>query len=128
MPQMFAEFPHWQFYSYTKVRGKVRQFISGSLPDNYHITYSWNERASFDFVRDLLWDGVNTAVPFFDAATLRPTIPKFWNGETVIDGDKSDLRFLDPRGVIVGLSVKLPKLRKLANEQVSKSEGFFVGI
>jgi hypothetical protein len=33
-------------------------------------------------------------------------LPATWNGITVIDGDISDLRFLDPRGVIVGLRGK----------------------
>ena len=33
-------------------------------------------------------------------------LPETWNGRPVIDGDLSDLRFLDSRGVIVGLKAK----------------------
>ena len=33
-------------------------------------------------------------------------LPSHWQGIKVIDGDDSDLRFQDPRGVIVGLLEK----------------------
>ena len=33
-------------------------------------------------------------------------LPKTWQGKPVINGDESDLRFLDPKGVIVGLKAK----------------------
>jgi hypothetical protein len=35
-------------------------------------------------------------------------LPKEYNGKEVIDGDKHDLRFIDKRGVIVGLRAKGP--------------------
>ena len=44
---------------------------------------------------------MNMAVVFRDK-----NIPKKWQGFDVIDGDKDDLRFLDPRGVVVGLYAK----------------------
>jgi hypothetical protein len=128
MPQMFEAFPHWQFYGYTKVKSTVSAKIAGTLPQNYHITYSWSERATLDYVDYCLRNGINVAVPFYDAKTLRPTLPTSWHGWRVIDGDKSDLRFLDPKGVIVGLKVKLPKKRKLAIEKIKESKGFFVGV
>ena len=34
------------------------------------------------------------------------TLPKTWQGFDVINGDNDDLRFLDPKGVIVGLYAK----------------------
>ena len=44
--------------------------------------------------------GVNVAVVF------RKELPSTWNNVEVIDGDKTDLRFLDGRGKIVGLTAK----------------------
>jgi len=40
------------------------------------------------------------------AYVFKNSIPKKYNGLKVIDGDKHDLRFLDPKGVIVGLVAK----------------------
>ena len=37
---------------------------------------------------------------------FRNKLPKTFKGLPVIDGDKDDLRFLDPQGVIVGLIAK----------------------
>ena len=128
LPEMFEEFPHWQFYGYTKVKSYVSAAIQGKLPKNYHLTYSWSERARLDYVATLLDNGINVAVPFYDRNSLRPKIPMRWNGWNVIDGDVSDLRFNDPTGVIVGLSVKLPKNRIKAVNRIVKSEGFFVGV
>jgi len=127
-PQMFSEFPHWQFYSYTKVKRKVREYTEGKLPANYHVTYSWSERGRLDYIRGILAKGVNVAVPFYDKKTLKPTLPSEWKGFNVIDGDITDLRFLDPKGVIVGLKVKLPKRRTAAVRKINESKGFFVGV
>jgi hypothetical protein len=52
--------------------------------------------------------GVNVAVVFPSA-----DFPATWQGYQVIDGDVNDLRFRDPRGVIVGLKAK-GDARKLA--------------
>ena len=112
MPQLLDTFPHWNFYGYTKVKSKVTARINGKIP--VHQTYSWSERASLDYVRELVSNGINVAVPFYDAATMRGVIPSEWQGMKVINGDESDLRFLDRKGVIVGLSAKLPKSRAKA--------------
>lgn len=128
LPEMFEEFPHWQFYGYTKVKAYVSAYCHGDLPDNYHLTYSWSERSTLDYVGRILDLGMNVAVPFYDAKSLRPTIPAKWNGWDVINGDESDLRFNDPTGVIVGLGVKLPKNRKKAIARIERSWGFFVGV
>ena len=44
--------------------------------------------------------GINVAVVF------RSVLPKTWKGFEVIDGDKTDTRFLDKSGVVVGLTAK----------------------
>jgi hypothetical protein len=33
-------------------------------------------------------------------------MPEYYNGLPVFNGDESDLRFLDPKGVVVGLYAK----------------------
>jgi hypothetical protein len=128
VPQMFETFKHWTFYSYTKIKSKVSAAITGKLPENYHITYSWSERSNIAQVKKYLDHGVNVAVPFYDKQTLKPTIPQEWQGMPVINGDKSDLRFLDPKGVIVGLKTKLPKAKWKRYRIIKNSDGFFVGV
>jgi hypothetical protein len=127
-PQIFDTFSHWQFYGYTKLKSMVSAVVNGTLPPNYHITFSWSERCNTDYVAACLDSGINVAVPFYDRETFKPTIPMRWNGWNVINGDESDLRFNDPQGVIVGLGVKLPKNRKKAKARIESSNGFFVGV
>ena len=127
-PQMFEIFSHWNFYSYTKVKSKVSQAIAGTLPKNYHVTYSWSERAKIEDVRRYVAAGINVAVPFYDKDTLEPTIPTQWKGMEVINGDESDLRFLDKKGVIVGLKTKLPKSKVKRIKIIKESKGFFQGV
>jgi len=126
LPQMFEAFPHWNFYGYTKVKSKITAYLNGTNP--VHQTYSWSERASLDYVKLLVSEGVNVAVPFYSLETMRGIIPTEWQGMEVIDGDESDLRFLDKRGVIVGLKAKLPKSRAKAIQTLKDCDGFFVGV
>ena len=53
--------------------------------------------------------GQNVAVVFGGKPNVRPkdrVLPKTWRGRRVIDGDDSDLRFLDPKNIVVGLLAK----------------------
>ena len=92
-------FPLSQFYDYTKVIKRAYM----ELPANYHITLSYSE-ADMDYAdkvhQAVLDTGVNMAVVF------RDELPETFRGLRVIDGDKDDLRFLDPKGVVVGLIAK----------------------
>ena len=96
--EMAREFPEVQFYDYTK-HAKPWQRV---LP-NYHLTYSFNGH-NVPEALEALANGVNVAV-VFDTAKGKP-LPEQWNGYKVIDGDVSDLRFTDPKGVVVGLRAK----------------------
>ena len=92
-------FPSVPFYDYTKNPLRYAQFLSGKLPKNYRLVFSrseTNESQALEF----LSKGGNVSVVF------RKSLPKAWKGYRVIDGDKTDLRFLDPRGVVVGLVAK----------------------
>ena len=135
LPQLFATFPNWKFYGYTKLRSKITRYLNGSNP--MVPTFSWSERlksklvnhtSGDDYPSFLLENGINIAVVFYDRKTLAGRLPRKFLGRTVIDGDKHDLRFLDPRGVIVGLKPKLPKSKVKARQLVDSLNGFFVSI
>jgi len=87
--------PDVQFYDYTKIKNR----LSNKLPSNYHLTFSKSESNDSD-IKDLLTTAFNIAVVFKDK------LPKTYLGRNVVDGDISDLRFLEPKGVIVGLATK----------------------
>lgn len=97
---IIREYPNVQFYDYTKSVERIRAFTSGKLPANYHLTYSRSEDTDICTIRDITWSGGNVAVVFADK------LPNRWHGIRVINGDAHDARFLDPRGVIVGLVAK----------------------
>jgi hypothetical protein len=81
-------FPTTQFYDYTKLTN--RNFV----PSNYHLTFSRSETNYMETVR--MMAQMNVAVVFDE-------IPDKYMGITVVDGTETDLRFLDPSFVIVGL-------------------------
>jgi hypothetical protein len=99
-----------RFYDYTKVYSRLDEYDA----DEYHLTASWTERMGTNRLRELAFRGVNTAVPFRvceHRATCRCPLPAEFAGVDVIDGDRHDYRFLDPRGVVVGLRAKGQRAR-----------------
>jgi hypothetical protein len=74
--------------------------------DSYQLTYSAKEpsHTSDEYLAEIVGNGGNVAMPFTTAKGQ--ALPLAWNGFRVIDGDKSDERRNDPRGVIVGLRAK----------------------
>ena len=95
---VFEAFPDVQFYDYTKVLGRK----IANIP-NYHLTFSAADGNDAD-VQKAIQQGYNVATVF----GLKKTepMPATYNGLPVFNGDESDLRFLDPKGVIVGLYAK----------------------
>ena len=87
--------PNVQFIDYTKITNRLLQ----KLPKNYSLTYSQAENNLKD-VKQILKTKYNIATVF------RKKLPKKWLGREVINGDKHDLRHLDPKKVIVGLIAK----------------------
>jgi len=73
---------------------------------DYHLTYSAKETShtSDAYLTAILAAGDNVAVPF--DTPRGAALPATWNGYSVIDGDLSDERRNDPRGVVVGLRAK----------------------
>jgi hypothetical protein len=90
---IFEMFPEVQFYDYTKVLGRKVKHIP-----NYHLTFSKADGNDMD-VRIAASNGMNVAAVFHK-------LPENYIGRPVINGDETDLRFLDPKGVIVGLKAK----------------------
>jgi len=92
----FEKFPQVQFYDYTKIPTRKISHIP-----NYHLTWSYSEANQkyanyFDKLK------YNIAVVFNSK-----TLPPMFKGLRVIDGDKTDMRFLDGnKRVVVGLRAK----------------------
>lgn len=82
------------FYDYTKVFNHLDH-----NQKNYKITFSASG-ANDQECSAALAAGHNVAYVF------KNKLPRRHLGRKVIDGDKHDLRFLDPRGVVVGLIAK----------------------
>ena len=95
---IMQKFPDIQFYDYTKIKKKI---LNNNLP-NYQLTFSLSEDNEEEAV-EVLNAGFNVAVVFNE-------IPKTYTlgniAYKVLNGDKTDLRYLDNQGVIVGLIAK----------------------
>jgi hypothetical protein len=94
---IMSEFPNIQFYDYTAIATRFAD--RWKLPANYHLTFSRKE-SNQDKVEEVIRNGGNVAVVF------RDRLPETYLGVKVIDGLAHDLRFLDGKGVIVGLLAK----------------------
>ena len=68
------------------------------------VCLSASERWTVEDIRDAVAAGHTVAVPM--AVGRHDDLPTVWHGMTVVDGDASDDRWSDPRGVVVGLRVK----------------------
>ena len=110
---IFETFPDIQFYDYTKISNRFKK----PLAANYHLTFSRSEDNEVEAL-DLLKKGFNVAWVF-------NKVPLEYNGYKVINGDESDVRVNDEKGVIVGLRYKNATGRngKTLNEN-AKTSGF----
>ena len=97
---LYNEFPKVKFYDYTKIYKRALKFVNGEYPKNYHLTYSLNEDNKAQ-AKYILKRGGNISAVFRDKK-----LPKRFLNYKVFNGDKSDLRFNDPKNVIVGLYAK----------------------
>ena len=102
---LIESFPEIQFTDYTKSFKRALAHAKGRLPKNYHLTFSRSETNDSQCL-EILRAGGNVAVVF---AGVRPS---HWNGFPVIDGDAHDLRHLDGKGVVVGLTPKGHKAKR----------------
>ncbi|TAY37194.1 GP88 family protein [Rhizobium leguminosarum] len=106
---VFELFPEVQFYDYTKVYKRAYR----QLPVNYALTLSYSAAnpAYAEVVTKAAQEtGANLAI-VYRTKELRDyfvgKLVQYGNAcRDVIDGDETDMRFLDPKGVIVGLYAK----------------------
>ena len=100
---IMEKFPNTNFYDYTKNPFRMEKYLRGKMPANYHLTFSLSED-NMELAKDILATGGNVAMVF---RTRKPEmLPKTYMGYPVVIGDESDLRFKDPKNVIVGLTMK----------------------
>lgn len=95
-------FPDVQFYDYTKIPNRIK--LMEKYP-NYDLTFSYSGENMIDCLT-MLKNNVRVAMVFNE-------IPTEYKGFEVIDGDKYDMRYKDPKNVIVGLKFK--KVRNKLN-------------
>jgi len=94
---VFERFPTVQFYDYTKIANRR------DIPANYDLTFSYSGVPAFaEYAQRAISAGMRVAVVFRD----RGSIPASFKGMRCVDGDDSDIRHLDPKGVVVALYAK----------------------
>tara|TARA_R110000868_G_scaffold110349_4_gene299123 strand:+ start:4247 stop:4969 length:723 start_codon:yes stop_codon:yes gene_type:complete len=92
-------YPDVQFYDYTKSFPRMIAYLKSEMPKNYHLTFSRSE-CNEEKVCMIVKLGGNVA------AVFRNKFPKMWKDSEVVNGDETDLRFLDGQNKIVGLLQK----------------------
>jgi len=109
---IFELFPFITFYDYSKLANRKTLF-------NYELTYS--HYGLNEVTKEQIKKGYNVAMVFNKNRT--EDLPKMFNNQIVIDGDKTDLRTLknDGKNVIVGLRAKMSK--KNMNYELTKKDG-----
>ena len=98
---IFQLFSDVQFYDYTKHPSRN---LTGKTAGNYDLTYSFSAITPKPISIKGLTNPHNsrTAVVFQKQAA----IPKTFRGWTVVDGDDTDVRHIEPKSVVVALYAK----------------------
>ena len=104
---IFEIFSDVAFYDYTKNPNKFN-----NIAPNYHLTLSYTGR-NWDKCLEVLAKGHNVAM-VFNVKNERD-LPKTYEGFNVINGDLTDFRIADAKGIIVGL-----KWKRIANRKAEK--------
>jgi hypothetical protein len=95
--------PDVQFYDYTKIANRRH------IPANYDLTFSYSGVEAYQpFVAKAVANGERIAVVFRNRAIVEAMLAngdKFL-GLSVVDGDDTDIRHLDPKGAVVALYAK----------------------
>jgi len=96
-PNIMSAFPDVQFYDYTKLANRK------NVPANYDLTFSYSGLPGYQkYVTQARNAGMRIAVVF----RSRKDIPENFLGMECVDGDASDIRHMDPQGVVVALYAK----------------------
>jgi hypothetical protein len=97
--RIFDIFSNVQFYDYTKIANRR------NVPGNYDLTFSLADGNRAEAMA-MLAKGERVAAVFRTAKAVQGYMAEGYASFPVIDGDDSDLRFLEPKGAIVGLYAK----------------------
>lgn len=95
--------PMVKFYDYTKLANRK------NLPVNYDLTFSYSGvTAFFPFVKKAIANGMRLAVVFRTRKLVEDMLfyKQQFIGLDLVDGDDTDVRVLDPQGVVVALYAK----------------------
>lgn len=98
---IFTDFPSITFYDYTKSPYRMKKYLAGKLPPNYHLTFSYSGE-NLEVCKQVLSKGGHVATVFSSL-----DFPRTWQGYPVRTGEENDLRFLDRKGaLVIGLRAK----------------------
>jgi len=95
-------FPDIIFYDYTKVPERIK--LLKKYP-NYDLTFSYNG-FNLKTCKKMLENDIRVAMVF-------KKVPEKYLNYNVIDGDQYDMRYRDPKNVIVGLKYKHVKIKNI---------------
>jgi hypothetical protein len=96
-PNAMLAFPDVQFYDYTKLANRK------NVPANYDLTFSYSGTPAYQkYVNQAIEGGMRIAAVFRNVED----IPSTFLALDCVDGDDSDIRHMDPQGVVVALYAK----------------------
>ena len=120
-PGLLESFPGVQFYDYTKSFQRALDWSKGALPLNYQLTFSLSETNAGQ-AEILLRKGVNvSAVVDAMEHALEHGFELLGTLYKTVNGDESDLRFLDPQANYLAGNIVLLKAKGQAKKD---STGF----
>lgn len=102
---LMALFSDCQFYDYTAIIKRMRKFCSGSMPVNYHLTFSRKENND-SACNEVMAMGGNVAVCMESSLAKSALKAGDWQGFSVTNGDLHDYRPSDTRNSYVILKAK----------------------
>lgn len=105
-------FPDIQFYDYTKVFNRIDKM---SKYPNYDLTFSFSGDNWSECENTLKEKTSRVAVVFENK------LPLYYKGFKVVNGDDTDMRYRDPKGVITGL-----KFKKVRSKIDTKQSPFII--
>lgn len=112
-------FPNVQFYDYTKVPNRIRKYAD---KENYFLTFSF-DGYNWDVCEDYLQKGGQVAV-VFDSHKL----PTTYKGYKVVNGNDYDMRYLDGKGVVIGLTYHPTAADRVNGKIVIPNDPFIVKV
>lgn len=100
---IIEQFPMIQFYDYTKIANRK------NILANYDLTFSYSGVEAYQpYVKKAVANGMRVAVVFRTRQIVEDMIAagKTFLGLSLVDGDDTDVRHLDPLGSVVALYAK----------------------